>query len=340
MANSDKPERVRYNLLDPLRLLAALAVVMYHYSAFVSAKNLFTNVSRFGYLGVVFFFMLSGFVILLSAERASPRQFITARAIRLYPAFAICLVISILAGYFLAEKTYEFKQVILNLFIVNDYFGVDNIDGVYWTLQAELKFYACIAGLLFLGVLSNFRVWLSIWLSSAILFYFLRQPFFMGWFINPAYSFYFIGGVASCLIATQTEKNMYLFGVYWVSAIFGVLTGFSQAENFIKNPLFVDKLIASGIVASFYYFFYWLATSYKNVKKAGSWWLLMGALSYPLYLLHNYFGKTLIVWLSQYASLPLVLVGVFVSVLVLALLVHLYLERPISNWAKKVFIAR
>lgn len=340
MTNSDNPERVRYNVLDPLRLLAALAVVMYHYSAFVSTKNLFTSVSRFGYLGVVFFFMLSGFVILLSAERASPRQFITARAIRLYPAFSICLLISILGGYFLAERTYEAKQIILNLLIVNDYFGVENIDGVYWTLQAELKFYACIAGLLFLGLLANFRVWLSVWLFCAVLFYFFRQPFFMGWFINPAYSFYFIGGVASCQIATKVDKSIFLFVVYWLSGIFGVLTGFTQAENFLKNPLFVDKLIASGIVASFYVFFYWLATSYRNVKRAGRWWLLMGALSYPLYLLHNYFGKTLIVWFSQFASLPLVLFGVFVFVLVLALLVHLYFERPISNWAKNVFIAR
>ncbi len=52
--------------------------------------------SKYGLFGLHVFFMLSGFVILLSAQGQDFRGFVVAGIVRLYPAFWICCTISAL----------------------------------------------------------------------------------------------------------------------------------------------------------------------------------------------------------------------------------------------------
>lgn len=183
----------RVGILDPLRFVAALFVMFYHYLPFIQSQigsDLF-NFFEFGYLGVNFFFMLSGFVIMASAQNRSAIKFALLRALRLYPAFIVCLFITISVLFFLNAPLPSILAVLLNGLLVNDYFGIPNIDGVYWTLQAELKFYACIFLLILVGKIHWYKWWLSAWLLMAIAHHFIAQPFFMGWFISTAYSFFF-----------------------------------------------------------------------------------------------------------------------------------------------------
>ena len=92
--------------LTPLRGLAALAVVIYHYSytAFLPhlRLDLFTDFFSRGYLAVDFFFLLSGFIIshvyggrLLSQGNFwwTYRDFIMARLARIYPLHFFALLI-------------------------------------------------------------------------------------------------------------------------------------------------------------------------------------------------------------------------------------------------------
>ena len=43
-------------------------------------------------------------------------------------------------------------------------------DGVYWTVQAELKFYGCVFFLLLFGWINQYKKWLTIWLLATISF--------------------------------------------------------------------------------------------------------------------------------------------------------------------------
>jgi hypothetical protein len=50
------------------------------------------------------------------------------------------------------------SAILLNGLIVNDYFSVPNIDGVYWTLPEELKFYACVFLMILVGQIYSYKL--------------------------------------------------------------------------------------------------------------------------------------------------------------------------------------
>ncbi|MEL7088997.1 MAG: acyltransferase family protein [Planctomycetota bacterium] len=86
----------RIQLLDYGRFGAAIAVVGYHWffngihNGKIDSLELqpwAVESVKYGYLGVEFFFMISGYVIFFSAKNRSAAQFATLRATRLYPAF-------------------------------------------------------------------------------------------------------------------------------------------------------------------------------------------------------------------------------------------------------------
>jgi peptidoglycan/LPS O-acetylase OafA/YrhL len=83
----------RYPVLDSWRGVAAVAVVMMHGDPYLG-WNVFPHAT----LAVDFFFMLSGFVLTLAYQRRlddgwSMKEFMKARAIRLYPLYGLALAV-------------------------------------------------------------------------------------------------------------------------------------------------------------------------------------------------------------------------------------------------------
>ncbi|WP_164654758.1 acyltransferase family protein, partial [Pseudomonas viridiflava] len=86
----------RLELLDYGRFIAAIMAVLYHYTFNGIANGKLSSLShipelieftKYGYLGVELFFMISGYVIFYSARNRSAAQFAASRAIRLYPSY-------------------------------------------------------------------------------------------------------------------------------------------------------------------------------------------------------------------------------------------------------------
>ena len=109
--------RRRYETLDALRGLAALAVVVFHLGQVRLAPDLVPH----GYLAVDFFFVLSGFVVAHAYEEAlrgslSFRSFALRRAIRLYPLAILGatagLALLILKWHFFPEKVDPLPRIL------------------------------------------------------------------------------------------------------------------------------------------------------------------------------------------------------------------------------------
>lgn len=100
----------RYEILDGLRGVAALAVVVFHLFEAHSGGNAFRQLLNHGYLAVDFFFLLSGFVVGYAYDdrwdRMSYLDFLRRRLIRLQPMVVMGAVIGAALFYFGASRCF------------------------------------------------------------------------------------------------------------------------------------------------------------------------------------------------------------------------------------------
>lgn len=330
---------MRFKELDLLRFLAALSVVFYHYiSGFADVYfNHMTEITKFGYLGVPLFFMISGFVIFASADNRTPGEFAISRLTRVYPTLFVCTTLTVLILYVCdGEVGVSVLQYLVNLTLLNTYAGIEYIDNVYWTLLAELKFYFCIFILLVLGLFKHYKIWLSVWMIFTITFYFYQQPFFMGGLISPEYSAYFIAGIVFFLIRREGLTGFYAM-LMGISLAMASIKTYGHTQWFIAEPSDLSRLIAVCIVWSFYALFFLL--SLDKIKLRDSTFLLtLGGMTYPLYLMHSRAGRSLFEHYLHMVNPYLLLCLILVYMLLLSYLVHMYVEKKWANSLKNYLL--
>jgi exopolysaccharide production protein ExoZ len=144
-----------YNSLQVLRGLAAWAVVLHHIVQSYYMGNV-TNVvwgwfHSYGRFGVDVFFILSGFVMALTATKynGSGIVFLINRLFRVFPIYWFYTFVLLLSLYILPNGTFlvavEFKNLILSLLLIpNDNpngYGIYPTLYVGWTLTFEVFFY-------------------------------------------------------------------------------------------------------------------------------------------------------------------------------------------------------
>lgn len=332
--------------LDLLRLVAALSVVIYHYSFRGAAADGLTNISlpglvavtKYAYLGVELFFVISGFVIAYSAEGRSARDFLIARAARIYPGFVACMTLTFVVTLLFGLPRFEtsVNQWLANLVILSPAAGQPFMDGVYWSIVYELTFYAWMFGFILVGIFPRrlnliVPAWLAIsaanefWLGSGILHrLFLTDE--SGYFCAGIllYSIYRGRGapfawpllfVATAFAATQTVLN-----ADWVRDHFGI-----EISNVVLAGVGVGIVALVGLS---------LLPKRLPVKP----WLIvtLGGLTYPLYLLHQQAGFIIFNRLEGLVP-PAVLVTVtIVAMLAVSFLVWRFAERPGQRLVKSL----
>ncbi|WP_179037316.1 acyltransferase family protein [Paenibacillus sp. URB8-2] len=91
--------KTRIEGLDLLRFAAAFSVLLYHYF-FIGPlqgywpQNQFLSIAHLGDFGVDVFFIISGFVISVSAEGRTFKHLVKSRFLRIIPALFVCSLIT------------------------------------------------------------------------------------------------------------------------------------------------------------------------------------------------------------------------------------------------------
>lgn len=329
-----KPGRIPE--LDFLRFFAAFAVLVYHFTYRSGDSELFavlSEFSRYGYLGVPLFFMISGFVILWTAQGRSPKQFMVARALRLYPTFWISVGITTL--FILCfSKSSDWPTVtsfLANLTMAPGYLGHDFIDGVYWTLAIELKFYALIFFLLLTCQLQKTEVWVGAWLFLTGIGYFADIHALQSIIIFPHGSLFCVGCLAFLVYSSGwTRQRSILMAA---AVLLSFVNIWNDVSGFIVDPELRDKILALGIFSICALSLFLVAMqklSLRNKTLAIS----LGAMTYPLYLLHNKIGKLLFESLNGWPEL-LILLAAIALCIGLAYAVTELVERKAVRWISK-----
>jgi peptidoglycan/LPS O-acetylase OafA/YrhL len=208
--------------------------------------------------------------------------------------------------------------------MLNDYLGFKNIDGVYWTLQAELKFYACVFLLLITGLFTRYTWWLPLWAILTLTHLAFGEPSIMGWFISPSYSPYFISGVCFYLLLTQKASPI-IHLTLLTSTLMCLYQAHQQAPGFMMMSNTFDHIYAAIAVGGFHLIFIGIALG-KFQLRAYSIYPVLGGLTYPLYLIHNNAGKAIIDTASNFADPRLVTTLTSIAMLGLSYVIYRFIE--------------
>lgn len=336
--------RERLRELDLLRFAAALAVVLYHFTGFGGAgawpapsQEVFPElapVTRFGYLGVDLFFVISGFVILMSAWGRGPGEFGISRLVRLMPAYWVSVLLGA-AVYAVFRTGHGVPGLIVpNLTMLQGGLGLRNVDAVYWTLWVELHFYVLAAVLAGIGITyRSCLIFMAAWMLGGV-FADEADSKVLQVMLVPTWSCYFIAGMALYMIH-RFGPTLLLWGYVAASYLVALRWGAWRAENVFGGA---DETVVSAVITGIFAVMILVATGrLSRLRRRGL--TVLGALTYPLYLVHSQLALPLLdavyPGLDRWTALA-VAVG---ASLLAAYAVHRLVERPGAAWMRARLMA-
>ena len=331
--------------LDLLRLIAALAVVVFHYffrttaDAGAAVAGGYPEVAPYaiyGYLGVNLFFLISGFVIAWSAEGRHWRDFAIARFARIYPGFVVCMTITFIVMWLAGNPAFPVSalQYAANLFVFAPALGQPFMDGVYWSIVLELVFYGWVAVALFCGIFDRWKLeliagWLALCASNELLVGSGAARILFVTEFGPL----FAAGVLFRHLQTRgrsLEALMLLAAAFLLSTNTMSVTRDWMADHYgVAVPLahlLIANLTIHAMIAA--------AIRWPSKGAENDALLALGGLTYPLYLLHQHIGYVVIDALQPLVGRWIAAVGVTAAMLLASWLVWCFIEPPARRWTR------
>lgn len=328
--------------LTSIRFFAALAVVLYHSgAAFVAAsphiaapiKILLLN----GYLGVTFFFVLSGFILqatyrgrIATAEQV--KRFGIARFARLYPVYLLT-VLAMLPFAPLKGWNDVPQFLLLHWWIPNGALGWNNWNMPTWTLSVEFFFYLCFPLLsrsaeglgngALLSMIAALLAFAAITGSSALIDNQFALFAWMKWTPVPLLRLpEFLIGI---LVAELHLRNRKLPIPAWPIAL--LLVAGLCTSNAPRLAAFATTMSALLILAI-------AGDRRSRFARALSvrWLVLLGGASYALYLVHQPVHFAVLEALGPAKTMIMLQYPILIAV---SIALFLFYEEPVREWIRK-----
>lgn len=293
--------------VQALRGLAALSVMLFHFRW--NVNNVFPGMGDklfgWGATGVDLFFLISGFVITLSAKKSLPgikgaSGFLKHRALRILPAYYIILLITFflsgaMSTFHYPDKTANFISALTFQPIYQApgpfYLDDSGMYGVRWTLNYEVWFYL-VVGLLIALPFRKVTTWLFFFITLVLVpligfdtFTFSPEGYQTGIarlnFITNPMIFLFLAGMGTGLAYPLLKRvNGPIMTALFMGALGLLFFLFSQG-------LFAEH----GLLGSGWIYLLIMITAIGAEKSIGQYipgfLVRLGDISYSLYLIHT-----------------------------------------------------
>jgi peptidoglycan/LPS O-acetylase OafA/YrhL len=358
---SPKTESIKHTITKPntdiyslqfLRGAAALAVVFFHTHVILGLAqygsiDAFGWIANKGWLGVNFFFILSGFIIFMAhrndfgkPERA--KRYILRRVVRVYPLYWLLTTAFIGAAAFKMDHS-DFRWDFGNLFATYSLLMVVDVPmlplKVAWTLLFEIKFYLLFALLIILG--RRAIIFFYLWGAAIIIANLFFDPPDWGyllpsWGLLNIWNLNFLLGMAGFVLAAKLDERLgpYIFigGVAWFLYL---LSGVDRMEGYVADPWFMIPVgfaflaIIVGAVLS----------ERRFRPQFPRWCLYLGDASYAIYLVHSA-AISLIAAVNFKLSFKVfpdevIFIATFVIAVIAGSVVHSLIERPLLTYSRR-----
>lgn len=339
--SGEQPRSTQMWGVQGLRFLAALAVVVEH-ALFYTHERLDRAVSTttLGGTGVDVFFVISGFVMVMSSQGLIGsadgwKRFMMRRVVRIVPLYWIATTVKLAALLAVPVAVLHSRLDWGDVGLSYLFLPSRNIDGlvqpllgVGWTLVYEMFFYAVFTVALFVRVNP---VWFCGVILSALSFAHMFRPgddwnpFLV--YLDPIVAFFLAGMLIARFAITRDVRNLVL-GLSWVLLVRTVVwyvtapnAGLLEREHVVR-AVFVIGLVLVTVLGE-ERLRRWLPQSVIHLGDA----------SYSLYLTHPLLAPLVPVILLKLGlvSGPLSVVLTIVVAIGLALVIYPLLEKPITR---------
>jgi len=299
--------------LDLLRFAAASLVMLFHLGAATSVPTTTARIaggaitypelswSRCGWVGVQIFFVISGIVIAYSANKSSPGAFLRNRILRLYPAVWLVAPLSAAVLFFYSiEPASDVGRAFLHSVLLFPFPAW--VDDVYWTLGIEMAFYGTVYLLLIFA--SSKRLITLCWIIGGV----SAAYWLAGALVEPSWIFDHLWD--RTLDLTLIHHGIYFaFGILlyrwravgwsWSEFVFVIvlmgaaLIQIDYARRFAETIFGPDQQPLLPIIVFLLAMIAAMAALCFELESR-RWLYLAGLATYPLYLLHDYFGAAVL----------------------------------------------
>ena len=332
------PREARPNLasIQYLRAAAAMAVVFFHANGI--SQEYFGNFrAGFGAAGVDVFFVVSGFIMWVTASNRAAPEFMRNRIVRIVPLYW-GLTLLLYAGWALAKTPPAFADLLKSLLFIPHISArtgeINPLLIVGWTLNFEMFFYALFAASLFFSKAWRAPV-LFVAMAGLVATGLLLLPGdgpVQKVYTSPLIIEFALGCLLGIFYQRGTMPRPSVGGSVGCAGLLLLLATDGSAADLSTVRLLHWGLPAFLIVIG--------ALSFEPLQKPQSFLMLLGAASYSVYLVHPIViaalkDATLVIGIGSVdLSSGFILLAITASISV-GIIVYWLVESPVSSILKK-----
>ncbi len=254
------PRQIHLAYADALRATAIFVVVLHHLVYLTRPAIGHHRPYEFGYLGVWgvnCFFVLSGYLLgrpyvaaLLDPSRAMPstRLFFARRFLRIYPLYAVAILLSIVLVFVTYRSLPSIADIASHVFMLHTLFPefATSLNGPLWTMSVDAEFYVALplAAAAFAAILtgrtSAFRIRaVLVALAVVVAFSLVFRFEILAQFPETAHNF---------SLAVVLMRNLFGFSGTFAFGIFLATIALLFRDRIPQRPVLFSALVVVGLV--------------------------------------------------------------------------------------------